>query len=183
MRRLIDATLAELDRALSALYVGFGRPSIAPERLLRATLLQLLHSIRSERQLVERIEFDLWFRRFVGLSIDEKVFDEPHRCGRVNQQGYVVIHVLEHVHQQNEIKIAALKVPPESQDFPVDPFIRVLMISRINTSRLAAAGSLEQEPGEHSRTGPEVDNSLRAEVADRRSQKIELGSIVPVRLG
>jgi transposase len=55
--------------------VGFGRPSIPPERLLRATLLQLLYSIRSERQLVERIEFDLLFRWFVGLSIDEKVFD------------------------------------------------------------------------------------------------------------
>ncbi len=51
------------------------RPSIPPERLLRATLLQLLYSIHSERQLVERIEFDLLFRWFVGLSIDEKVFD------------------------------------------------------------------------------------------------------------
>jgi len=75
MRRLTDAALAELDGAFSALYVGFGRPSIPPERLLRATLLQLLYSIRSERQLVERIEFDLLFRWFVGLSIDEKVFD------------------------------------------------------------------------------------------------------------
>jgi len=75
MRRLTDAALAELDGAFSALYVGFGRPSIAPERLRRATLLQLLYSIRSERQLVERIEFDLLFRWFVGLAIDEKVFD------------------------------------------------------------------------------------------------------------
>jgi len=75
MRRLTEMTLAELDRAFSALYVRFGRPSIAPERLLRATLLQLLYSIRSERQLVERIEFDMLFRWFVGLSIDEKVFD------------------------------------------------------------------------------------------------------------
>ena len=75
MGRLTNAALAELDRAFSALYVGFGRPSIPPERLLRATLLQLLYLIRSERQLVERIEFDLLFRWFVGLSIDEKVFD------------------------------------------------------------------------------------------------------------
>jgi len=75
MRRLTDAALAELDQSFSALYVRFGRPSIPPERLLRATLLPLLYSIRSERQLVERIEFDLLFRWFVGLSIDEKVFD------------------------------------------------------------------------------------------------------------
>jgi transposase len=75
MRRLTNAALANLDGAFSALYEGCGRPSISPERLLRAMLLQLLYSIRSERQLVERIEFDLLFRWFVGLSIDEKVFD------------------------------------------------------------------------------------------------------------
>jgi transposase len=57
LRRLTNAARAELDPAFSALYVGFGRPSIPPERLLRATLLQLLDSIRSEGQLVERIEF------------------------------------------------------------------------------------------------------------------------------
>jgi transposase len=75
MRRLTNAALADLDGAFSALYEACGRPSIPPERLLRATLLQLLYSLRSERQLVERIEFDLLFRWFVGLSIDEKVFD------------------------------------------------------------------------------------------------------------
>jgi transposase len=75
MRRLTDVALAELDPAFSALYQRFGRASIPPERLLRATLLQLLYSIRSERPLVERIEFDMLFRWFVGLSIDETVFD------------------------------------------------------------------------------------------------------------
>jgi transposase len=75
MRRLTNAALAELDGAFSGVYDRIGRPSIAPERLLRATLLQLLYTIRSERQLVERIEFDLLFRWFVGLSIDETVFD------------------------------------------------------------------------------------------------------------
>ena len=75
MRRLTNAALAELDARFSALYEGIGRPSIPPERLLRATLLQLLYSIRSERQLVERLEFDMLFRWFVGLTIDEKVFD------------------------------------------------------------------------------------------------------------
>jgi transposase len=75
MRRLTNVALAELDGAFSGLYDRIGRPSIAPERLLRATLLQLLYTIRSERQLVERIEFDLLFRWFVGLSIDETVFD------------------------------------------------------------------------------------------------------------
>ena len=75
MRRLTNAALAEFDARFSALYEGMGRPSIPPERLLRASLLQLLYSIRSERQLVERLEFDLLFRWFVGLTIDESVFD------------------------------------------------------------------------------------------------------------
>lgn len=75
MRDLVNASFAELDRSFEALYAGCGRPSIPPERLLRATMLQLLYSIRSERQLVERLEYDLLFRWFVGLSIDEAVFD------------------------------------------------------------------------------------------------------------
>jgi transposase len=75
MRRLTHAALADLDGVFSRLYEGGGRPSIPPERLLRATLLQLLYSIRPERQLVERIEFDMLFRWFVGLSLDEAVFD------------------------------------------------------------------------------------------------------------
>src|SRR6202453_745125 len=75
MRRLTNVALTELDAQFSALYEGIGRPSIPQERLLRAVLLQLLYSIRSERQLVERLEFDMLFRWFVGLSIDEKVFD------------------------------------------------------------------------------------------------------------
>jgi transposase len=52
-----------------------GRASISPERLLRALLLQTFHTIRSERQLVERIEFDPLFRRFVGLGMDDPVWD------------------------------------------------------------------------------------------------------------
>ena len=75
MRRLMNAALAELDARFSALYQGIGRPSIPPERLLRASLLQLLYSLRSERQLVERLEFDMLFRWFVGLMIDERVFE------------------------------------------------------------------------------------------------------------
>src|ERR1700691_3708136 len=75
MRELVNASLEALDGAFAALYEAGGRPSIAPERLLRASLLQFLYSIRSERQLVERLEFDLLFRWFVGLGIDDPVFD------------------------------------------------------------------------------------------------------------
>ena len=75
IRALTDETLAAMERKLAALYSGFGRPSIAPQMLLRAMLLQAFYSVRSERQLMERMEFDLLFRWFVGLGADEPVWD------------------------------------------------------------------------------------------------------------
>jgi transposase len=71
----VNATLLELSPVFDALYSPNGRESIPPERLLRALLLQAFYSIRSERQLVERIEFDLLFRWFVGLGVDDPVWD------------------------------------------------------------------------------------------------------------
>ena len=75
IRELANGALSSLDRDFARLYSRLGRPSIPPERLLRASLLQLLYSIRSERQLIERLEFDLLFRWFVGLGIDDPVWD------------------------------------------------------------------------------------------------------------
>ena len=73
--RLANAALADLSRDFEALYTAFGRPSIAPEKLLRAMLLQAFYGIRSERQLMERLDFDLLFRWFVGLGMDDAVWD------------------------------------------------------------------------------------------------------------
>src|SRR5579864_7230895 len=75
IRELVNEALASLNRDFAALYAREGRPSIPPERLLRASLLQLFYSIRSERQLMERLDFDLLFRWFVGLGIDDPVWD------------------------------------------------------------------------------------------------------------
>ena len=75
IRRLVNEALSALEGEFVALYSGMGRPSIAPEKLLRAMLLQAFFSIRSERQLMERLEFDLLFRWFVGLGIDDAVWD------------------------------------------------------------------------------------------------------------
>lgn len=75
VRELVNGALSQLDARFGELYSKDGRPSIAPERLLRASLLQLLYSIRSERQLMERMDFDLLFRWFVGLGIDDPVWD------------------------------------------------------------------------------------------------------------
>ena len=71
----MNEALAALEREFAALYSPIGRPSIPPEKLLRAMLLQAFYSIRSERQLMERLEFDLLFRWFVGLGVDDAVWD------------------------------------------------------------------------------------------------------------
>jgi transposase len=68
IREIANAALSDLTGDFSGLYRNFGRPSIPPERLLRAMLLQAFYGIRSERQLMERMEFDLLFRWFVGLA-------------------------------------------------------------------------------------------------------------------
>jgi transposase len=75
IRQLADAALESLTAAFGELYARTGRPSIPPEMLLRAMLLQAFYTIRSERLLMERLEFDLLFRWFVGLSIDDPVWD------------------------------------------------------------------------------------------------------------
>ena len=76
IRQIANAALADLSEDFSALYPPrLGRPSIPPERLLRAMLLQAFYGIRSERQLMERMEFDLLFRWFVGLGVDEAAWD------------------------------------------------------------------------------------------------------------
>ncbi|MCW1842213.1 IS5 family transposase [Prosthecomicrobium hirschii] len=75
IRALVKEALAGLERDFAALYSSVGRPSIPPERLLRAMLLQAFYSIRSERQLMERLDFDLLFRWFVGLGIDDPTWD------------------------------------------------------------------------------------------------------------
>ena len=75
IRAIVNAALSALEREFAALYAPVGRPSIPPEKLLRAMLLQAFYSIRSERQLTERLEYDLLFRWFVGIGVDDAAWD------------------------------------------------------------------------------------------------------------
>lgn len=74
IRQVVNDALASLDGEFEQLYIDFGRPSIAPERLIRASLIQILYSVRSERQLMEQMQYNLLFRWFVGLGIDDDVW-------------------------------------------------------------------------------------------------------------
>lgn len=74
IRAMVDVALAGLSPRFEAMYSSFGRPSIAPEKLLRALLLQVLYTVRSERLLMEQLNYNLLFRWFVGLNMDEPVW-------------------------------------------------------------------------------------------------------------
>src|SRR5258708_14301194 len=75
IRKIADAVFVELSPQFDKMYARLGRPSIAPEKLLRALLLQVLYSVRSERLLMEELNYNMLFRWFVGLNMDDQVWD------------------------------------------------------------------------------------------------------------
>ena len=83
VRQLVDEILRSLSRDFDALYSKVGRPSIPPERLLRAQLLQIFYSIRSERLLMEQLDYNILFRWFVGLGVDDAYYFFRHPGGQV----------------------------------------------------------------------------------------------------
>src|SRR4051812_49060934 len=106
IREIANTALAALSGDFAALYSSIGRPSVPPEKLLRAMLLQAFYSVRSERQLMERIEFDLLFRWFVGIGIDDPVWD--HSAFTKNRdrllEGEIAAKFLEAVLSQPRVK-------------------------------------------------------------------------------
>src|SRR5258708_8244932 len=77
IRTMVDKVLKELSPEFDKMYSKVGRPSIPPEQLLRALLLQMLYSVRSERLLIEEIDFNILFGWFVGLNLDDPMWDAP----------------------------------------------------------------------------------------------------------
>jgi len=106
IRGVVNEALAALSGEFSALYARMGRPSIPPEKMLRAMMLQAFYSIRSERQLMERLEFDLLFRWFVGVGVDDGVWD--HSTFSKNRdrllEGDIAAKVLSAVLAQPQVK-------------------------------------------------------------------------------
>lgn len=75
IRTMVDEVLRALSPDFDRMYARQGRPSIAPEKVLRAQMLQMLYSVRSERLLMEEIDYSILFRWFIGLNLDEEVWD------------------------------------------------------------------------------------------------------------
>src|SRR6266446_1432986 len=75
IRKMVDGILKEMSPTFAKLYSEVGRPSIAPERLFRSLLLQIVYSVRSERMLIEQLQYNPLFRWFVGMEMDEAVWN------------------------------------------------------------------------------------------------------------
>ena len=117
LRILVDAILGELDELLAARYAAGGRPSIPPERILRASLLQVVYSVRSERLLMEQLNYNLLFRGFVGLNIDDPVWD--HSTFSFNRQRLFDEAIAQHFFEHT-VLLARLRDLVSDEHFSVD---------------------------------------------------------------
>jgi transposase len=106
IRRITDIALVSLSDRFDAMYSEIGRPSIPPEKLLRALLLQAFYTIRSERQLMEQMDYNLLFRWFVGLSVDEPVWVPTVFCKNRKRmlEGDIAAAFMDAVLNQDEVK-------------------------------------------------------------------------------
>jgi transposase len=148
IRRIADGVLASMSQQFAAAYAPIGRPSIAPEKLLRALLLQALYTICSERQLVDRIDFDLLFRWFVGLGIDDPVWDAStfaknrDRFLEMDAAAEVLAGVVNHPDVRRQMSRDHFSVDGTLIDAPPRPAGRVSFGDRIE-GLLAFDGSMK----------------------------------------
>ena len=117
VRALLDEAMKNLNWLLDTIYADSGRESIPPERLIRAQLLQVLYSIRSERQLVEQINYNLLYRWFVGLTIDDKVWD--HSSFSTNRDRLLENEVITELFEE-VVKLAGKQGLLSDEHFSVD---------------------------------------------------------------
>jgi transposase len=117
LRVLVDTILKELDGLLASRYAAGGRESIPPERLLRASLLQVVYSVRSERLLMEQLNYNLLFRWFVGLNIDDPVWD--HSTFSFNRERLFDAEIAQRFFE-NTVLLARLRDLVSDEHFSVD---------------------------------------------------------------
>jgi len=150
VKEMANRALKELSKDFSQIYATTGRPSIPPEKLIRALLLQLLYSIRSERLLMEQLDYNLLFRWFVGLSMDDEVWD--HSTFSKNRErlldAEIVQKFFENIREQ-----AREKGLLSDEHFTVDG---TLIEAWASQKSFQPKGKDPQEPGEQGRN-PEVD--------------------------
>lgn len=172
IRNIVDRAIDAIEPLFDDIYAQNGRPSIPPEMLLRASLLQILFTIRSERQLCERINFDLMFRWFIGLGMDDTVWN--HSTFSKNRDRLMLSNIDEHLF--DAIKKQAYAKQLLSRDhFSVDGTL------------LEASASLKsfkprQQPNEPRHSDDDGENGHRQEVnfhGEKRSNKTHQSTTDP----
>lgn len=148
---LADLVLRSMSAHFDALYAEGGRPSIAPERLLRASLLQCLFSIRSERALVEHIDFNMMYRWFVGLTLDEAIWD--HSTFSANRDRLLKESVMREFFG-GVVAIAEWAELVSDEHFSVDGS---LLRAWASHKSMAARDGSDEPPGPDQGRNPEVD--------------------------
>src|SRR3984957_15072273 len=153
IRQICDKVLAQLSGLFATMYSEIGRPSVAPEKLLRALLLQVLYTVRSERMLMEQLDYNLLFRWFVGLNMDEAVW-----------------HVT--VYTKNRDRLLEADVAKE--------FFRLVVEQAIHVCRGCLQSSAHPEPGYGSCRRERMRSSVStpSQEGRRSTQRLRKGSIL-----
>lgn len=144
VRLVVDTALKEIEPTFDDMYARVGRPSIPPEQLIRAMLLQILFTIRSERQLVERLDYDLMFRWFVGLGMDDDVWN--HSTFSKNRDR-LMLHEIDELFFEAINKQAYAKKLMSREHFSVDGTLLEACASM--KSLRAKDGSEDDDSGEN----------------------------------
>jgi len=151
MKKLTDIVLVTMSEQFDEIYAEGGRPSIAPERLLRALLLQCLFSIRSERALIEHIDFNMMYRWFVGLSMDEPMWD--HSTFSANRDRLLKESIMRGFFG-GVVALAEWADLVSDEHFSVDGS---LLRAWASHKSLAARDGSDEPPGPSQGRNPEVD--------------------------
>ena len=183
IREIANAALRDLSEDFAALYPsGVGRPSIPPERLLRAMLLQAFYGIRSERQLMERMEFDLLFRWFVGLGVDDPAWDHSSFTKNRDRllEGEIAAKFLRAVLAQPKVKRLL-----SSEHFSVDGTLIEAWASLKSFRRKDGSDNDPEGPGRNAERGfhgEKRSNETHESSTDPQARLYRKGSSQPAKL-
>jgi transposase len=165
VREMVDEMLKEMSPQFAGLYSEVGRPSIAPERLLRALLLQIFYSVRSERMLMEQLDYNLLFRWFVGLTMDEAVWN--HAVFSKNRERLLNEEIAEAFFQR---VLAEARPYLSDEHFTVDGTLLEAWASQKSFRRKDRAGTPPDGAGEVNFHGEKRRNETHESITDPQAR-------------
>ncbi|WP_046657413.1 IS5 family transposase [Lysobacter capsici] len=176
LRVLVDALLLELNDELARRYSNVGRPSIPPEHLLRASVLQVVYSVRSERLLMEQLNYNLLFRWFVGLNVDDRVWD--HSTFSFNRERLFDERIAQRFFE-NTVLLARLQELVSDEHFSVDGTLLEAWASHKSFRR--KDGNDDEDGGDF--RGQKRGNDTHASTSDPDARLVRKSSGHQARLG